>query len=109
MPIDSRPQGAIVIHEGKVIGRTPMTAALDREASGSLLLTLDGYHDKSATVPSRLHLAVLRNIVFGWAFGLAVDAATGNVDQRRTSPLFVSLLHAESDSITQVPVGRQQE
>ena len=81
-----------------------MTVALDRDRLATLLLTLDGYRDRLVTVPSRPNLAVLWNVVFGWAFGLAVDVAMGNLELRRTDPLFVWLVHNGQDSVTRNPV-----
>src|SRR5690606_33795840 len=93
-------RGAFVVHEGMVLGRMRLLST--REAA-TLLLTLDGYHDKSITIPSRPNLAVLGNIVFGWARP-AVDASTEDLEQRRTDPLCVWLVHTEQDRVTRKPI-----
>lgn len=75
--IQSIPEGADIVINGELKGKTPMTFPLKR-ADGSLLeIRKEGYKSHSAVMHTELNGMFWGNIIFGGLFGSTTDTATG--------------------------------
>ena len=86
--IDSNPQGADVLIDGAIVGRTPLTAEVKRAAVGhDIEVKLDGYEPYSARMVNEQNPWAGGGVVLGlltwvWWPMVGVDLLTGNM--RRT-------------------------
>ena len=87
--INSTPEGARVKLDGLRIGKTPMTATVERSSVGIVTLDLNGYEQETAQIRKSFNAVSLVNILF-WP-GFLVDAVTDNIQKHSTTPIFVEL------------------
>ncbi len=73
--IDSSPQGAEVLTNGRSLGQTPLTIPLERKKDGYVLvMKKDGYKDNQMHIESSINKWILGDLLF-WV-GFIVDFVT---------------------------------
>lgn len=92
VPVDSNPSGARVLLDTVPIGRTPMTAAMQREGEGLFTFELEGYETVTLDRNKVLNGWFLGNIIFGGLIGITVDLITHNQGKYSTTPVHVELV-----------------
>lgn len=76
----SDPQGAMVQVNGSMVGRTPVTAEINRKETAVVMVRKDGYYPATRTTNRRLSMTGVLDILGGLMFlvpfiGLASDGA----------------------------------
>jgi hypothetical protein len=89
VPIDSRPPGAEVIYEGRLIGRTPCVVPV-RRGEHTVELLLDGYHRQRVDVGEEVNPWVAGNVAT-LGLGVVVDVVLGMDKRPCTEPALVWL------------------
>lgn len=94
IPVNSEPSGAKVLLDGIPVGRTPMTAAVNRKSDGVFTFELDGYSQAVRDESKVMNGWFAGNILlFGFAvIGIPVDLITSNQGKYSTDPIFVELV-----------------
>jgi hypothetical protein len=87
----SSPEGAEVIVNGRVIGRTPVSVQLKKQGNQFVTFELDGY--KKLTLPMTMHLDgwFWGNLVLGGVFGSTTDSASGAMHEYSPNQFLVTL------------------
>lgn len=77
----STPDDAVVTIDGKQIGKTPITAQLERKG-GAQIVTLEktGYKPVTFQLKSTVNGWFFGNIIFGGLFGSSTDSSTGAIN-----------------------------
>lgn len=73
----STPTDAIIYDNGFQIGRTPLSAGLERKKEHSISIKLDGYKPYEIIIRKTFNEWYLGNIIFGGIIGLVIDPITG--------------------------------
>ena len=71
--VDSKPEGAQVIVDGKSMGVTPTEVTLKRSVDHEILLVKPGFESYQTTLKSGLNPWIFGNLAVGGVLGLAVD------------------------------------
>lgn len=90
VPIDTVPQGAMVVYRDFNVGVTPCTIAM-RSATSRFTLRREGFHDQVVEAGYCANAMLLGNLLFGGIVGLAVDASSGASTRMSTDPCWVEL------------------
>jgi hypothetical protein len=77
----SSPDNAVVTVDGKQIGKTPITAQLDRKG-GAQIVTLEkpGYKIVTFQLKATVNGWFFGNLIFGGLFGSSTDSSTGAIN-----------------------------
>jgi hypothetical protein len=94
VPIESHPNGATVLHDGRCVGVTPCEAPVT-VASRHLELVLDGFHPQLVDVGTERNLWAGANAL-NLGLGLIVDLALGTHQVPNTTPVAVYLRDIDS-------------
>lgn len=92
LTFQSNPDGATVTVSGRVIGKTPLTTSLKKDANQSLVFEKDGYKPLSMQLSTRLDGWFWGNIVLGGLIGSTTDGLTGAVNEYSPSQYMVTLI-----------------
>ena len=94
--INSNVDGAEVLVNGQLVGRTPFTGTIKRTSDIRLTVQKDGYKSRTITLDTGIEPVFWVNIFIGGVFGSTTDFATGsmwkvspntyNVDLKSTTP-----------------------
>ena len=77
----SNPDDAVVSIDGKQIGKTPITAQLDRKGTAQVVtIQKDGYKPTTFQLKSTVNPWFFGNLVFGGLFGSSTDSSTGAIN-----------------------------
>ena len=95
----SNPDGALVTVAGRVIGKTPITTALEKRSGQAIIFSKDGYKQVSMSLETRLNSWFWGNIVCGGLIGSSTDGINGAVYEYSPSQYMVSLPPEGSTSI----------
>lgn len=77
--IDSTPSSAVVLVDGKEIGKTPLTTKLTRKENHKVRIQLEGYQPYEVELTKKFNEWYIGNVVFGGLIGLVVDPITGAI------------------------------
>jgi hypothetical protein len=75
--ITSNPSQANIYINGRLYGKTPTLARLERKDNHFIKIELEGYHPYETHLDRRFNGWIFGNIVFGGIIGIIVDASTG--------------------------------
>lgn len=89
--IQSSPDGADVIMNGVVMGKTPFTANIKRDNNTMLTIEKDGFQSETQLMNTQLNSMFWGNILFGGVLGSTTDAASGASREYSPGVLFVKL------------------
>lgn len=87
----STPEGATVAVNGRVLGKTPVSATLKKEKNQSVTFTLDGHKPVTVPMTTKLDNWFWGNILIGGVLGSTTDAATGAVNQYAPDKYYATL------------------
>lgn len=73
----SVPDGATVVINGKEMGKTPFTTALDRKSDQTIIFQKDGYKSETMPLATTMNGWFFGNIVLGGLVGSTTDLVTG--------------------------------
>lgn len=88
---NSEPQGAKVIVNGRTLGTTPLTMALERTSKQTLSFEKEGYDTLTMPLTTTLNGWFWGNIVIGGLLGSTTDGLTGAVHEYSPSAYHVTL------------------
>ncbi|MDR2653343.1 MAG: PEGA domain-containing protein [Prevotellaceae bacterium] len=75
--ISSSPSDATIYDNGLQIGKTPISARLERKRDHAISIKLDGYEPYQILIKREFNEWYLGNILFGGIIGLVIDPITG--------------------------------
>jgi hypothetical protein len=75
--ITSNPSQANIYINGRLYGKTPSLARLDRKDNQFIKIELEGYHPFETHLQRKFNGWIFGNIIFGGIIGIIVDASTG--------------------------------
>lgn len=87
----SNPEGVTVTVNGRVLGRTPLTANLQKKADQSLVFSRDGYKTLSMQLETTIDGWFWGNIAVGGLIGSSTDGINGSVYKYAPSQYMVTL------------------
>ena len=88
----SKPEGATVAVNGRVLGKTPLTAQIERGTTQWLIMSMDGYVPETRPLTTQLNGWFWGNIPLGGIFiGMAVDGVSGAANEFIPSQYTVAL------------------
>lgn len=87
----SNPEGATVAVSGKVLGKAPLTARLDKKEGQSITFEKEGYKTASMRLDTHLNPWFWGNIVFGGFLGSTTDGASGAAYEYSPSQYMITL------------------
>lgn len=89
---NSNPDGATVNIDGRIIGKTPITAFLKKKAGQSLVFSKDGYKPLTMQLETHMDSWFWGNIVLpGGLFGSTTDGISGAINEYSPSQYMVTL------------------
>jgi hypothetical protein len=91
MTFQSNPDEATVTVTGRVIGKTPITARLDKKSGQAVVFTKEGYKPVTMELATTLDAWFWGNIVLGGLIGSSTDYINGSVHEYSPSQYFVTL------------------
>jgi uncharacterized protein YceK len=105
---NSEPSGATVIITGRQIGKTPVTAQLDRAKDQTLIFEKEGYKPVTMQLTTTLNSWFWGNILFlyGGPIGSTVDGITGSVYEYAPSQYFIPLAPVE-EKISNIEINKK--
>jgi len=101
--LTSEPEGATVIFDGKVIGKTPLTTVVKDSSNPTLSFELDGYQSFTTTFDSSINPIFLGNLIIGGVFGTTTDAASGALYKYDETSYYAELLPVEGKGLSVKP------
>lgn len=102
--VDSTPQGAEVLIDGTMVGRTPVAPEVRRKAEHDVTLRKEGYLDRTVHTGKRLNLWYMGNLLFGSLLGMLIDDASGASFVVEPDKIHARLVEAPIDVVsTQQP------
>lgn len=98
----SKPEKALVLLNGKEIGRTPLKYTLDRDTFSKrvVVFKIDGYKSQQVTVQKSFNSTAILNLI-SWP-SWATDALSGNVIQYSPTAYYVELESEEGKTSAKV-------
>ena len=90
VPVDTRPAGAVVVHQGKEVGVTPCLVTVTRSAR-LFELRREGYHAEVVDVGTLRNPWVDGNVVT-LGLGVVVDVILGSNRNPDTGPVLIQLM-----------------
>ena len=88
----SNPDDAVVAIDGKQIGKTPITAQLDRKGTTQVVtIQKDGYKPTTFQLKSTVNPWFFGNLIFGGLCGSSTDSSTGAINAYSQDMFNVSL------------------
>ena len=91
LTFNSEPGEATVSVAGKAIGKTPLTADVDRAKETQLTIEKEGYKPFSTQLSTTLNGWFWGNILIGGLLGSTTDAASGSMYEYSPSQYFITL------------------
>lgn len=88
----SDPESATVSIDGRLLGKTPLTAKVDRKTGQSVTIEKEGYKPFTAPMSTTLNSWFLGNILLGGFFGTTTDAASGSLHEYSPNQYFAHLV-----------------
>ncbi|KAA6344795.1 hypothetical protein EZS27_007586 [termite gut metagenome] len=73
----SNPSNAIIYDNGFQLGRTPLSAKLERKENHAISIKLEGYQPYEVMIKRQFNEWYIGNILLGGLIGLVVDPLTG--------------------------------
>ncbi len=97
------PEGATVMLNEKILGKTPLTTTIERKSSQSLSFSKDGYKTLTMPMATSVNPWFFGNILIGGLFGSTTDGLSGAVHEYAPNRYFITLPpeSAPVDSITE--------
>ena len=77
--INSNVDGAEVLVNGQLVGRTPFSGSIKRTSEVRLTVQKDGYQSRTITLDTGIEPVFWVNIFIGGVFGSTTDLATGSM------------------------------
>lgn len=105
----SNPEGATVTVNGRIIGKTPLTANLQKEKGQSLVFSKDGHKTLSMQLETSINGWFWGNIVLGGLIGSTTDGVTGAVYKYAPSQYMVTLEPDGTNRMDGKPARNDQE
>lgn len=96
----SEPEGATVTVSGRVLGKTPLTVAVDKGKHQPFTFEKEGYKTHTAQLSTTFNSWFWGNIVFGGPLGSSTDAASGAVHEFSPDQYFVTLTPVSSGGLS---------
>lgn len=106
LTFNSEPDEAVVTVSGKVLGKTPLTVAIDRKANQSITFEKEGYKTYTTQLSTTTNPWFFGNIVFGGLLGSTTDGASGAIREFSPDQYFVTLT---PDTPTGVSTSRPRQ
>ena len=91
MSFSSTPDGATVSVDGKTIGKTPMTVALERKRDQTLFFDKEGYGQRSMPMATTLNNWFWGNILIGGLLGSTTDGVSGAITEYSPNNYHITL------------------
>lgn len=91
LTFDSEPDGATVSVSGRVLGKTPLTASVDRASNQAFTFEKDGYETHTSQLSTTTNPWFFGNIVLGGLIGSTVDGVSGAIHQYSPDQYFITL------------------
>ena len=88
---DSEPDGATVSVSGRVLGKTPVTASVDKDKNQSFSFEKDGFKTHTAQLSTSTTPWFFGNIVFGGLPGSTTDSVSGAIYEFSPDQYFITL------------------
>ena len=96
----SVPESATVTIDGRIIGKTPLTANLKKQSGQAVIFEKDGYKPITMSLETRMSGWFWGNIVFGGLIGSTTDGATGAVQEYSPSQYMITLQPITSNPLS---------
>lgn len=91
LTFDSEPDGATVSVSGRVLGKTPLTASVDRASNQVFTFEKEGYETHTSQLSTTTNPWFFGNIVLGGLIGSTVDGISGAIHQYSPDQYFITL------------------
>lgn len=91
LTFNSEPDGATVTVSGKVVGKTPLTAPINKGKNQALTFEKEGYKTHSVQLSTSLNSWFWGNILFGGLVGSSTDGVSGAIHEFSPDQYFVTL------------------
>lgn len=89
--VDSRPEGAKIYLDDKIVGVTPMVVELPRDSEAVFRIEKEGYESTSVDRDKVMSGWVMGNLILGGPIGIAIDLAAHNQGHYSSEPITVNL------------------
>ena len=93
----------------RVLGKTPLTVQLDREAEQTVVFSKEGYQPVSKQLTTTLNPWFLGNILLGGFFGSTTDGLSGAVNEYSPSQFLVTLVPVAGSPVENAILSSQRE
>ena len=95
----SSPEGASVLVDGRIIGKTPITTSLQKKSGQNIVFEKEGYKTLTMVLETRMSGWFWGNIVLGGVLGSTTDGVTGAVHEYSPSQYMVTLQPASGNPV----------
>lgn len=95
--VNSDPENAKIIIDGKKFGTTPQTVNLERGSTHVIKFELDGYESYETQVTKKISFWFWMNAFNGFVPGMLIDMFTGSMYNLLPTKLEVTLTPAKAD------------
>lgn len=106
LTFNSEPDEAIVTVSGRVLGKTPLTVAVDRDSNQSITFEKEGFKTHTAQLSTTTNPWFFGNIVLGGLVGSTTDGVSGAIHEYSPDQYFVTLT---PDTPTGVSTSRPRQ
>ena len=91
--VASEPEGATVLLDGQVMGKTPLNIAVNRDTEGVFMIKKDGYETVTLDKDKVVAGWVFANLLWGYGapIALGIDLITHNQGKYSEDNIFVNL------------------
>ncbi|SCY08623.1 PEGA domain-containing protein [Thiohalorhabdus denitrificans] len=88
---ESEPEGAKVEVDGRTLGRTPLTANLEKDSGQIIKVSKEGYETETMELDTSVNPWFFGNVILGGLPGSTTDAATGSIYEYKQNHYLVTL------------------
>lgn len=106
LTFNSEPDDAVVTVSGRVLGKTPLTVAVDRDSNQSITFEKEGYKTYTTQLSTTTNPWFFGNIVLGGLLGSTTDGVSGAIHEYSPDQYFVTLT---PDSPTGVSTSKPRQ
>jgi hypothetical protein len=107
---NSNPDGAAVIVNGRLIGKTPVTAYLKKESGQNMIFKKEGYSPLTMQLETRMNPWFWGNIITGGLVGSSTDGLSGAVYEYSPNQYLATLQPEGTGSLeTQTAISDRQK
>ena len=107
IPVASDPAFADVVVDGQSMGQTPTDITLTRKRNHLVILSKEGYRQKSIAVTRAIGYAVWGNAIAGGLIGWGIDATSGS--QNNLSPDIISVKLEPQSRVKQADITDENQ